>query len=386
MYTKTQLIRNLQSFDIKVVRQAIEALRARGLLEDGSLYGISLRHGHFQGADLYKADLSGSNLLMADLRWANLSNANLRNAQLGNANFFQSDMSKTNLQGAHLSKANLQNVRNLTDDQLKQAYRLQDAIMPDGSRYDGRFNLPGDLKTAQVRGIDFENPQEKADFYGIFTPEVIDLQDTGFSPHTDLQVIRKLRSADHQLVLRSIEELRKRGCLSDGTLAWSEFRFVHFQGADLRTANFHKANMNFSDLRGANLTDVIFEGTSLRKANLSGANFSDTSLVAACLDEANLQGATNLKEDQLLQVGRLCGATLPSGSRYDGRYNLPGDLEQARLKKVDIHSAEELAAFYGVSIDTYLDGQRKGCLPEKIVSLNSKQPQESNYLVHPLGV
>jgi len=386
MYTKTQLIHNLQSFDIKVVRQAIEALRVRGWLEDGTLSGFNFQYVHFQGADLYKADLSGANLLKADLRWANLSNANLQNTQLGNANFFQADMSKTNLRRAILSKANLQGVINLEDDQLKQAHRLQDAILPDGSRYDGRFNLSGDLETAQVRGIDIENPKEKADFYGIFIPEAIVDQDTGFSPHTDFQVIRKLRSADNRIVLRAIEELRKRGVLSDGTLAWSGFQYVHFQGADLSSANFHNANFNFSDLRSTNLTDALLDGASLRKAKINGANFTHTSLISACLEEANLQGAYHLEEGQLLQVGRLRGATLPDGSRYDGRFNLQGDLEQATFKKVDIHSPKELAEFYGVSLDTYLDGQNTGCHPAETESLDLKPTQEGAYLVRPLVV
>jgi uncharacterized protein YjbI with pentapeptide repeats len=386
MYIKTQLIHKLQNFDNKVVLQAIEELRARGWLEDGTLAGLSFQHVHLQGADLYNADLSGADLMMADLRWANLSNANFQNTQLGNANLYQANMSKTNIQGTKLSKANLQGVINLTDNQLKQAYRLQDAIMPDGGRYDGSFNLPGDLKTAQVRGIDIDNPQEKAEFYGIFIPEAIDHQDTGFSPHTDFQVIRKLRSADHRLVLRAIEELRKRGRLSDGTLAWSEFRFVHFQGADLSAANFHNANLNFSDLRGANLSDAILDGTSLRKAKINGADFSHTSLAAACLEEANLQGATHLEEDQLRQVGRLRGATLPDGSRYDGRYNLPGDLEQAKRKKVDIHSPEELAGYHGVSIDSFLSGQEKGCHLIETALLVSDPIQKDVFLTHSFGI
>lgn len=386
MYTKAQLIRNLQSFDIKVVRQAIEALRARGWLEDGSLSGINLRHLHLQGADLYRADLSGSDLLMADLRWANLSNANLKNTQLGNVNFLQADMSKTNLQGAILSKANLQGVINLTDNQLKEAHRLQDAIMPDGSRYDGRFNLPGDLKTSQARGIDIENPKEKADFYGIFMAESIDHQDTGFTPHTDFQVIRKLRSADPKLVLRAIDELRKRGRLSDGTLAWSEFRYVHFQGADLSGSNFYKANLNFADLRGANLTAAIMDGASLRKANLSGANFYQTSLFATCLEEATLHGAINLEEDQLLQASRLRGATLPDGSRYNGRYNLQGDLEQARIKKVDVNSPKAMAEYYGISIKSYLDGQRTDTSSTTEKTLDSLKVHKGALTAHHIGI
>jgi len=87
---------------------------------------ISLRR-----ANLEKADLRGS-----DLRGANLSFANLRGADLRGAK--------------------------VTDEQLSEAKSLKDATMPDGSRYDGRFNLMGEIASAPAYGIDVDDHEEMA--------------------------------------------------------------------------------------------------------------------------------------------------------------------------------------------------------------------------------
>jgi hypothetical protein len=54
----------------------------------------------------------------------------------------------------------------------------------------------------------------------------------------------------------------------------------------------------------------------------------------------------------------LFGAIMPDGGTYDGRYNLKGDLEFARWGQVDIDDPVEMAEFFGVSLEDYLEGQR----------------------------
>ena len=49
------LVRKLRSPESKLVLEAVEALRARGWLEDGSLRGVVLCHAHLERADLCKA-------------------------------------------------------------------------------------------------------------------------------------------------------------------------------------------------------------------------------------------------------------------------------------------------------------------------------------------
>jgi uncharacterized protein YjbI with pentapeptide repeats len=93
-----------------------------------------------------------------------LSLANLSGAKLTRASLQGVNLSETNLDGADLFKANLQGARNVTDAQLAAVHRLWGAIMPDGSSYDGCYNLPGDLEFARWGRIDMNDPQAMADF------------------------------------------------------------------------------------------------------------------------------------------------------------------------------------------------------------------------------
>ena len=122
--------------------QVVGVLRANGWLQDGSLDGIDLSGANFHGMDFSAASLGDANL-----RWVN----------------FQ----MTNLSEANLSGAQLQETRNLTDEQLAQLGALHMARLTDGSLYDGRFNLIGDLQSAQKSGVDIEDAVAMASFYGV---------------------------------------------------------------------------------------------------------------------------------------------------------------------------------------------------------------------------
>jgi uncharacterized protein YjbI with pentapeptide repeats len=356
-----QITQKLRHPDNEVVLRALEALRAQGWLESGALEGLNLQYVHLQKANLSMANLQKANLSMADLRWANLSGAHLGGAQLNNANLYRADMSMATLQGANMIKANLQGARNLSEEQLTQVNRLRGATMPDGGLYDGRFNLPGDIECARARRVDLNDPTAMAAFYGVFShilPDNLQVQSTGLAGNTDMQLIRKLRSSDNSLVVRAVEELHRRGRLSDGTLAWVQLRYAHLQGADLSGADLRKASLSLADLRGANLSYACLQETRLDKANLSGAEMDKADLRDSLMTRVNLQGAHNLSAEQLAQALRLRGATLPDGRRYDGRFNLPGDLADARFLGVDRSNLESLADLYGVSMDDYLIGQQ----------------------------
>jgi len=359
MNEKYQLIKKLSNPSNQIVLEAIDTLRKRGWLTDGSLANANLCFIHIQNANLQGANLPKANLNMADMRWVDLSRANLQGACLSRANLYQADLQDANLEGACLTGANLQCARNLQETQLAQAYSLLGATLPDGSRYDGRYHLDGDQQCAQIRHVNLEDPKEMASFYGITNPTSHnnDQQETGLHGNNIGQLVRKLRSSAPELVARSVAELRKRGRLSDGTLAWSNLRYVHLANVDLSTANLQNADLSLADLRSANLSYAHFEGTRLFRANLRQANFSKTELKGAILSNATLQGAENLHNEQLRTVSRLRGAMMPDGSRYDGRFNLTGDLSDAHCVGVDLHSPAGMAKFYGITQQDYEDGQ-----------------------------
>jgi uncharacterized protein YjbI with pentapeptide repeats len=353
-----QLILQLRSFDNQKVLWAVDELRKNGWLEDSTLNGLGLRHAHLDTADLSGACLQRADLSMADMRWTDLSRVDLQDAKLNNTNLYRANMDQVNLTGAYLIRANLQSVSNLGEKALMKANALFGATMPDGSIYDGRFNLPGDLQMARFRKIDLDDVHAMASFYGV--SEVNHwLHDTNEClPHcTHTKLIRKLSSFQNEKVGCAIEELRRRGRLSDGSLQGRDLRFAHMQGVDMSAANLTKTNLSFADMRGVNLAYAHLVAARFHKVNFRGANFEKADLQEATLTDAFLQGAQNLGERQLACVSKLRGAMMPDGSRYDGRFNLIDDISDAYTLRVDIEDPEALAAYFGVSAEDYFVGQ-----------------------------
>ncbi len=167
MSTLIELKRKLDNWDNKIVLEAVEELRVRGWLSDGSLNAVPLCDCHLEGADLLKASLRKVDLHRAHMQWADLSMADLTGAKLSRANLQGANFSQAVINDADLYKSNLGGARNLTAEQLSQARRLYGATMPDGSVYDGRFNLRGDLEFAVWGRVDMTDPQAMAEFLGV---------------------------------------------------------------------------------------------------------------------------------------------------------------------------------------------------------------------------
>ncbi len=95
----------------------------------------------------------------------------LRGSQWQDANFYQTDLRGTDLSNANLLRADLVEVNldgaTVKDEQLASCDIMMGAIMPDGTRYNGQFNLPGDFVEAQKRNHDVKSPQSMADWYGV---------------------------------------------------------------------------------------------------------------------------------------------------------------------------------------------------------------------------
>jgi len=174
---------------------------------------------------------------------------------------------------------------------------------------------------------------------------------------TKTELINKIWSQENKYSLQAIEEMRVRNWLSDGSLRGVAFCQAQLQSADLTNADlcevdFHQASLDFANLSGAKLNSA-----KLNRASLQGANLDHADLTFADMHKVNLRGARNLCEQQLASVSHLFGAMMPDGKPYDGRYNLPGDLGQAKWARVDVNNPKAMADFYGVSLDTYLAGQ-----------------------------
>lgn len=210
------------------------------------------------------------------------------------------------------------------------------------------------------------------------------------------RLMRELKSELPTVALRAIEEMSVNGWTSDGTLAetnlsganlsgaklsWADLKGsylteANLKGADLRWAYLMGAKLQRAQLQGANLLDAHLEGADLVGAQLQGANLEMANLLGADIRHANLEGArlyrtnfqatslvetnltrTNVVEGELLYACTLKEAIMPDGSRYDGRLSLEGDIEWAQLNGHDPNKPEEMAKWYEVPIEQYLEGQ-----------------------------
>ncbi len=188
------------------------------------------------------------------------------------------------------------------------------------------------------------------------------------------------------------------GCnLSGADLEWADLHWANLQGVDLRDSSLRGAFLWYSRVQGASLIGANFQRASLRDAQLQEANLSWANLQWADLSWANLRGANlgcvNLRgadlssanligaflgivtpegnvypqtdpvdewcqlAQRLMVASRLHRVILPNGRRYDGRLRRPSDIERALCANVDLDSAEEMADFYDVPVEQYVEGQ-----------------------------
>ena len=79
------------------------------------------------------------------------------------------DLSRADLRGTSLILANLSGAfldgASVEDEELAVCFQLQGAIMPGGSRYDGHFDLQGDIALARREGITPADPEAMARWY-----------------------------------------------------------------------------------------------------------------------------------------------------------------------------------------------------------------------------
>ena len=120
-------------------------------LSGAILVGATLEAANLQHVDLQNANLYGAILIKANLRQANLAGANLQGVDLLDA---------------HLGGAKLTGVQ-IQDRQFLRAKYWIGATMPDGSHYDGRYRLKGDLVAADVDRADRSDPAAMAAMYKV---------------------------------------------------------------------------------------------------------------------------------------------------------------------------------------------------------------------------
>ncbi len=164
---KRSLLRRMASSVNAEAKRACEELRDHGWLTDGTCAEANFTKADLKDAYLSRADLSNTRMYRADLRGANLYKANLSGAKLNGADFRGAQMAFIDLTDANMPGCNLEGVEGLNDASLCLTRGLKGTTMPDGTRYDGRFNLDADIQSAFANmGIDDIQDEEKmAEYY-----------------------------------------------------------------------------------------------------------------------------------------------------------------------------------------------------------------------------
>ncbi len=133
----------------------------------------------------------------------------------------------------------------------------------------------------------------------------------------------------------ALVDLRTSGALYNGALTDSNLSGLDLSGRDLNGIRCSRSDLSSSSLSGSSLVGAILVGVKLDGSQLTGADLS----------WSDLRGAI-VEPDSLKRAGSLWRCTLPDGSRYDGGWNLPGDVAAASKYGVDLNSPAERIQFY----------------------------------------
>ncbi len=183
---KARLIREMGSQDNAEALDAARQLKEKGWTGDGSLAGKNFYNANLEGALLADSNFKQSIFAGAKLTKTTLYNANfaeavlifadLSRASANGANFSKTKFHRAKLTGAALVRANFQD-SDITDTTLKSAAELRYAILPDGTKYDGRYRLPAEREMYTSFYQDEDTPENWAEFYDITVEEYISGQD-----------------------------------------------------------------------------------------------------------------------------------------------------------------------------------------------------------------
>lgn len=143
-------------------------------------------------------------------------------------------------------------------------------------------------------------------------------------------ILLELGSRNNSTALDALQIVRTRGWHSDGSM----------KGINLYRANLEKGFLN--------------------NAILSNVNFDQANLKDAYLSYVDLTDAKNLENAQLAQAKYLIRTKLQDGRLHDGRFNIFNQdlVWAANSEHIDITDLNQLADFYGVTVEEYLQGQK----------------------------
>lgn len=113
----------------------------------------------FAGCDFGDMTLDGENFSGTNFEGACFTNASMIGANLTGCILIKADLKNAKLSYADFTNASIDILT------LEQAHSLWKAKMPNGSYYDGRYNLIGDIEMAKKMGYDLSDMNQFKQFY-----------------------------------------------------------------------------------------------------------------------------------------------------------------------------------------------------------------------------
>lgn len=168
---QVRLIRDIGCGDQGLAMRAVMEITRRDLHRNKPFRKSILRNQMLPQVRLVRAELWNADLSYSSFHHSNFTAAELVNAtlyltsfwgcRLHHVDFSYADTTNTDFIFADLTKAVIKR------EQLRVAYRLHGATLPDGKLYDGSFNLSGDIQSAEASGFDVADPIAMAKFYAM---------------------------------------------------------------------------------------------------------------------------------------------------------------------------------------------------------------------------
>ncbi len=171
-----RLVREMGNPDNGIALRAVKEIVSHGYHLDGLLRSQDFTSANLRGAALLSADLRRAIFHHVDLTGAQLYGTDLRGADFWHTRLNGARFHGANVEGARFRWSDLRNAR-VTREQLETASCLRGAILPDGSLYDGRFALKGDVSEAQMAGVNTNDHEAMAKWYAMSYEEAMDLGD-----------------------------------------------------------------------------------------------------------------------------------------------------------------------------------------------------------------
>ena len=168
-----------------------------------------------------------------------------------------------------------------------------------------------------------------------------------------IRLLRDIGCGDHGIALRAVLDITANNLHQKGFLRYRIFENAKLAGAMLVGADLSHSSFYHSDFTGAELFGARLQMTSFWGGTLRGVDLRDATLSGSRFTYVDLTDA-RITPKQLQEANRLQGTRLPNGKIYDGRFNLPGDIQDAQTLGVDVNNPVAMANWYAMPYDQFM--------------------------------